>query len=359
MKQNNFKKYLNKYAESIDINIQLYLTDWSKEYAQKAPRLIFLLSYLQEASVGGKRVRGTLICLVYSLFLRRELSSKEKGAILQVAVAYEIFQTAILAHDDIIDQSAQRRDKPTLYQQLGGKHYGISQTISLGDLAFFMAYKIMAECDFPGDVKTKAIAFFSESITQTVLGQMLDVELTQKKNIYNQDLIDEIKNVYLLKTAYYTFVAPLTIGAILAGSDKKLLEQIKRFGENIGIVFQINDDIADIFEKQETSNKDRGADIKEGKITLLFAKAMQNPNPEQSRVLSKHYGKALIDAKDVAKIQKVFEQTGALSFVQTLADQLEKDARDTVTKMSVSEADKEIFEEIVDYVSGKEKIVHE
>jgi geranylgeranyl diphosphate synthase type I len=355
MKDMTFKNYLKKNVTLINLELKDLFDLWSNEVVQISPRLKSLITVLQDGSQGGKRIRGVLVTLGYALAAQKKLSSKEEKNILRIAVAYEIFQTSILAHDDIIDKSELRRGKPTLYHQLGNNHYGISQTISIGDLGFFMAYKIIAESLFLSENKNKAIAFFSNSITQTVLGQMLDVEFAHQKIKITDDLLEEILKVYKLKTAYYTFVAPLSLGAILGGVDKKVLENIKTFGENVGVLFQLHDDSSDIFPESKKTNEEIGVDIKEGKMTLLYAKAMQNATAAQHHVLSEHYGKALIEKNTISEIQKVFRDTGALDYTLTLVDTFENAAREIIPSISKDKETQQMFHEIVDYVSGKEK----
>ncbi len=354
MKNETFKNYHKNNAIKISEEIDTYFSLWIKNNIQLAPRLEPLLTTLREAVKGGKRIRGTLVSLGYSLVLEKQLTLKEEKAIIQVAVAYEIFQTAILAHDDIIDKSELRRGIRTLYQQLGGNHYGISQTISLGDLGFFIAYKFIAEAQFEEHLKIKALAFFSDSLTKTVLGQMLDVEFSNKKIEHSEDILQEIIQVHKLKTAYYTFVAPLSLGSILAGADEKYLESLKRFGENVGILFQLQDDMKDIFGEFKNAKKDIGGDIKEGKITLLYAKAMQNANPTQRLVLSKYYGKALGDKEALSEIQTVFIETGAHVYVQSMIEKFENEARKIIPQIVKEKSKQRMLKEIVDYVAGKE-----
>lgn len=358
MKDSNFKIYLKNNVDSINKELESLFNIWRTEIDQLSPQLTLLLSLLQEGSKGGKRIRGALVMLGHSLASPKKLSSKDQKAILQIAVAYEIFQTAILAHDDVIDKSELRRGRPTIYQQLGNNHYGISQTICIGDLGFFITYKLIAESQFPDTVKTKATGFFSDALTKTILGEMLDVEFAHKKIDMHEDVFEEIVKVYKLKTAYYTFIAPLSLGAILAGADAKLLKNIKLFGENLGILFQINDDIADIFDNQTISNKDQGADIKEGKLTMLYVKALQSANNEQRRVLKKYYGKSRLDEKVIAEIQNVFIQTGALRYVEILAENFENKTRQIIPHIAKQKSVQQILNEIVDYVSRKEKISH-
>ena len=359
MKDNNFKNYHKKYVSKIDLAIESYFDKWNNEVAQISPRLLPLLTVLQEGCKGGKRIRGVLVALGYSLFTDASSNSEKEKAITQVAVAYEIFQTAILAHDDIIDKSELRRGMPTLYQQLGNNHYGVSQTICIGDLGFFTAYKIISETAFPDALKIKAISFFSDSITKTLFGEMLDVEFAHKKVDVAEQLLTEVLTVYALKTAYYTFVAPLSLGAILAGADENVLRQIKTFGENVGVLFQVNDDINDIFGDTNTTKKDIGADVKEGKITLLYAKAMQLANAKQHDDLSKLYGKALIDEKTLKEVQKIFVETGALAHVTSLAETYEAKARAAIETISQEKSTQQLLHQIVDFVSEKKKESHD
>ncbi|MGH7204083.1 MAG: polyprenyl synthetase family protein [Candidatus Levyibacteriota bacterium] len=354
MKNKGFRNYYKNAANKISLEINAYLSLWIKNNIHISPRLGPLLTALGEGAKGGKRIRGMLVILGYSLALQKSLTSKEEKTILQVAVAYEIFQTAILAHDDIIDKSELRRGIRTLHHHLGGNHYGISQTISLGDLGFFIAYKIMAEIQFSEHLKTKALAFFSDSLTKTVLGQMLDVEFSHKKFALSENLLQEIVQMYKLKTAYYTFIAPLSLGAILAGADETFLASIKVFGENVGVLFQLQDDLSDIFDNSKDTKKDSGADIKEGKITLLYAKAMQNANTTQRNILDKYYGKALTDKKTLSEIQKVFIQTNARTYIQTMIEKYEHDARTVIPAITKKKNEQQMLHEIIDYVCGKE-----
>ena len=238
-----FKNYLEKTAKEIDREIEKILKGWRDEVKNISPKLVPLLDLFIKSCQGGKRIRGVLVKLGYEL-----IRSKEKK-ILKVAAAYEIFHAAILAHDDIIDQSPTRRDQPSLYKQfsamaeksfassalkaLGGDHYGISQAICLADAGFFLAIKIIAESKFEEQFKNQAVSLFSKTMVDTAIGQMLDISHGERELVAKY------------KTARYTIAGPLKIGAVLAGANGKLVKLLDNFGENLGIAFQIRDDILD------------------------------------------------------------------------------------------------------------------
>lgn len=209
-----------------------------KKHIQKiSPNLLTLFEYFIAANKGGKKIRGFLVRLGYGIgsgkwsldFARdREVGSGKAREVTQVAAAYEILHTSILAHDDIIDKSPTRRGQPALY-----KSVGVDQTITLADLGFFLSMKIISESKFDEKLKNQALRMFSQTMVDTAIGQMMDVAHGDSEKIA------------LLKTARYTIAGPLKLGAILGGAEAELIRELGEFGESLGIAFQIQDDILD------------------------------------------------------------------------------------------------------------------
>ncbi|MBI3109469.1 polyprenyl synthetase family protein [Candidatus Daviesbacteria bacterium] len=206
----------------MDKELDRLLNEW-KGYAGKInPNLLPLINKFILSCKGGKRLRGKLVVLGY------QLAKQGEKEILKVAAAYEIMHSAILAHDDIIDQSPLRRGRPSLH-----KSVGVEQAITLADLGFFLAIKIIAESKFEDKLKIKALGMFSKIMVDTAIGQMLDIQKGDSLTIRK------------LKTAQYTVAGPLQLGAVLGGAKRNLLDQLDKFGENLGVAFQIRDDILD------------------------------------------------------------------------------------------------------------------
>ncbi len=237
--------------------------------------------------------------------------------ILDAAAAFEIFQTSILAQDDVIDKSMTRRLKPTLHQSLGGDHKAISQTICLSDVGLFTAYRLMSTLMIEDALKIKALNLFSQTLTQTVFGEMLDIEAP----FLGRDFTDEDSyKIALLKTARYTVSGPLMVGAILAGAKTEILKELQLYGDSLGIAFQIQDDILGVFGDEGKTGKSASSDIKESKATLLIAYAQKQADKEQKEVLKKYYGNEEIDDSGVKQIRMVFEKTGALDYANKQAE---------------------------------------
>lgn len=347
-----FKHILAESAEDIDKHLDAFFTKWTSETAEISSHLRLLVQVLWDACKGGKRVRGALIHFGYTLAHKDGANKLSPSEILSIAVAYEIFQTAILIHDDIIDKSQTRRGKPTVYTQLGGDHYGVSQAICIGDLGFFLAFRLLSEASIDAEIKNKVIAFFSNSTMQTVLGEMLDVEFAFKKELANQE---DILTIYRYKTAYYTIVAPLTLGAILAGADEKLISKLKVYGEHVGITFQVQDDCTDIFGA--TSNKDLAGDIREGKDTLLYHEAKALANAEQMSILEKYYGKSTVTDPEIVAIQKVFREIGVLDTSLAFAQEQSDKAKAVVPEITEHKEQQGVLVELADLFVEKIKIL--
>jgi geranylgeranyl diphosphate synthase type I len=333
----HFNEFLKQSTREIDSAIEIFFSTWSKEITHISPRLVPLISALHTACAGGKRIRGSLVLLGYALAAGNVTSQKKE--VLKIAVAYELFQTAILAHDDIIDKSPTRRGKPSLHNHLGGDHYGMSQAICLGDLSFFMTYRLVSESQFADTIKNKLTTYLSNSFLDTVAGEILDVAK------------GDVLTIYRLKTAYYTFVAPLTVGAMLGGATADVMTAIRVYGENLGIAFQIRDDIRDVFGNEASMKKEIGGDIREGKNTLLFMKAMQNANAKQKKILEEWYGNDAIGQKELASIREVFRETGALDFAEQLSKDYCRKAQQAVSDITSDAKIRQLLQELIKYIN--------
>ncbi|HZE87392.1 MAG TPA: polyprenyl synthetase family protein [Methylomirabilota bacterium] len=274
------------------------------------PYLSPLLKTFKESVSGGKMIRGFLVMLGYSI-----ATEKSNAAIYPITAAFEILHASLLIHDDIIDKSLLRRGKKTVHYKLGGTHYALSQSICLADMGFFIANKTIATSDFPSALKIQALTFFSEMMVNTIAGEMLDVRFSQMKNKKKRDVL----LIHKLKTAYYTIIWPLIIGATLGGAKKTTHDALALFGESLGLAFQIHDDILGVFGEEHIIGKSAISDIAEGKNTLLITHALQKASEEQKKILKTYYGKGTLTKKQHKTIKKIFIETGSLAYSQQQA----------------------------------------
>jgi geranylgeranyl pyrophosphate synthase len=307
----NFDEYLKINAILVDKKLEMILKTYAESFGKNNPVLGEKFQEFINASRGGKRLRGVLVLLGYKI-----AGGANVKKVLDAAAALEIFQTAILAQDDFIDKSKTRRDKPSLHQALGGDHKAISEAVCLSDLGFFISFKLL------GNSGAKVFEVFSQSLMDTVLGEMLDIDL-----LYGESSEQDSLKIAMLKTASYSFSAPLVIGAILGAGDKGLLQKLEKFGTNAGIAYQIQDDVLGVFGEEKILGKSTDSDIKEGKVTLMITQALKFANTGDRKILQSIYGKKSVTREEKNILKSLLVKLGAFDYAKSRTSEYFKKAR--------------------------------
>ncbi|MBI2103627.1 polyprenyl synthetase family protein [Candidatus Woesebacteria bacterium] len=343
------KAYLKDYAATAEIYLKSYFGKKIRQAKKIDPVAADALSILEKYIEGGKKIRGALTVLGYQLAGGKDLKS-----ILPVSVALEIVHSSILIHDDFIDRDLTRRGKPTVHSIYGkkrGGHYGASMAVVVGDVGIFLTHQIFAESNFAKVKVTKALSEFDRFLVNTGYGELMDIEFDFKKII----TWDDIAKVRIYKTAHYTFVTPLIVGAILGGAEDKVLKAIKSYGESVGLAFQLRDDILGVFGNEDETGKSAESDIKDGKRTLLFAKAYELAGTGDKDFLKKYYGSAELDKNKLRQIRQIFEKSGALDFTQEKAWDYTLRGKSFVGKITNNPKYKSLLSDLADLMVTREK----
>lgn len=215
---------------------------------------------------GGKRIRPHLTIVGYG-------SADDR--IIPVAAAQELIHIAMLMHDDIIDQDDMRHGianingrYSTHYREYvspqRAMHYANSAGILAGDCMLSEAYQVISSSSFDASVTRKLINQLHLSIFEVIGGELLDVEASFVQGVD----FDPLK-IYRYKTASYSFIGPLISGAYCAGTDEREVEKLRTFATNLGIAFQIQDDLLGVFGDEQETGMSSLSDLREGKETLL------------------------------------------------------------------------------------------
>jgi geranylgeranyl diphosphate synthase, type II len=284
-------------------------------------RALINLSYNSEAqklidpvrhvlSKGGKRLRPVLALMSCNLF-----TDKIDDAIMP-AIGLEVFHNFTLVHDDIMDQAPVRRGLPTVHQK-----WNTSQAILSGDVMAFVANECILQT--PSANLVKVFRSYNKAAVEVCVGQQLDMDF-EKAAIVRQD---EYLRMIELKTAVL-LAASVKIGAIIGGADDKDSELMYEFGKNLGLAFQIQDDLLDVWGDVKLFGKTAGGDIVANKKTFPFVKAMETATGEQLKQLQELF--TLRDADPEEKIRKVIEIFDQLN----IKDITEILAYDYITKLS-------------------------
>ena len=312
------------------------------------PIVVNLLKSFQDYARGGKMLRGALTVLGYKMS-----GGTNTKAIIPVSLGIELLHNFLLIHDDVIDKDDLRRGKPTIHKKYsdGGHHRGISYAIITGDIGAFLGYELIVASSFPKEKIIRALACLNDYLVKTAYGQILDIEFDSKKNI----TWDEILKVRTYKTAYYTFAMPLSVGAILAGAEKSKLSAIEKYSLPIGIAFQLVDDVLGIFGNINVTGKSNESDIKDGKKTLLFARALELANKKEKQFLSELYGSNKITKENIEKIRNIIRKSGAVEASFSQAEELIRKGKHNIKDMTDISKYQKTLGSLADYTISRKK----
>jgi len=295
---------------------------------------------------GGKRIRGILIMLGYYL------NNNDITYSMPLASAYEFFQTSILIHDDIIDNDNVRRGEKTIpfynkeKYKIDDMNTYNSIGLCIGDLGLYFGNKIISD-NYEGKDLNNVLSLYNKTVIDTIRGEILDVMIPfkEKNNLKIKDLEKEIMNVYSLKTSYYTIVGPLSLGMKLGNFTDEEIKQLEKFSHNLGVAFQINDDLIGIYK--DDTGKVIGSDIEEFKQTILYS---YTKNTKYYDELMKYYGK-ILSADSLKRVREIFEESGAKDYAINLKNKLYSESREILNNIDFIEKDKkDILYGLVDYL---------
>lgn len=270
----------------MDINSEILQLNWKREpYGLYEP-----IEYTLAA--GGKRVRPQLAMIASQMF-----GGKDEE-VLPAALALEVFHNFTLLHDDVMDKAEVRRGRTTVHVK-----WDENTAILSGDQMLIEAYKLLS--GVPTDKLPKVLQLFNKMATEICEGQQYDVDFESQEQV----TIDEYLKMIRLKTSVLLANA-LQIGAYIAGADEQAQEALYEFGINIGLAFQIQDDILDVWGDPKTFGKVVGGDISCNKKTFVYLKAMKRLGDEaKGNELQQWYSQVLKDnTTKIAAVKEIFEQ---------------------------------------------------
>lgn len=257
--------------------------------------------------MGGKRIRPTLLMLAYNLY------AEDIERALMPAMAVEIFHNFTLLHDDIMDNAAVRRGRPSVHAK-----WGENVAILSGDAMLILAYSYLQRTN--SERLSAIFERFNKMAAEVCEGQQFDMdfETQQKVSVVDYMRMIELKTAALL-------AGSAIIGALLAGASDHDCQHLYNFAREVGLAFQLQDDLLDSYGDERLGKK-IGGDILEGKKTILMIEAFSRASEEQREVLrTTHLRKDLSDAEKISKIKALYDELGVPERVeQQIAQKFQK-----------------------------------
>lgn len=318
-----------------------------------------LLDSIRQLSTGGKRLRALLCYWGW----RGAGGAANDPRVVRAGAAIELFQSAALIHDDIIDRSATRRGAPAVHKQFENMHaeqgwrgdrnlFGMTGGIIAGDLCLSWSEAMFSSIGTEAAAGFEARRIFDLMRTEVMAGQYLDV-LGEVVGSEDYDLaLSRAHNVIRYKSAKYSCEHPLALGGALAQELKasqanRLVDSYRAFALPLGEGFQLRDDVLGVFGAPEETGKPAGDDLKEGKRTVLVALTEKNTSPEERALLNDSLGKQDLSLEDIEKLRSMIEDSGALAEVEKIIAQTQATVSAELNDMELEPLVKQALEAIV------------
>jgi geranylgeranyl diphosphate synthase, type I len=278
----------------------------------------------------AKRVRPTL--LVAGWALASGGMGQVPDGVREFAAGLELLHTFMLVHDDVADRAATRRGGPTLHRVLAAGKTGDDLAVVLGDHLYALSVETMLGSGLPASAR--ATKYMMAICRHTAAGQYLDLDLTRAP-LDEVNLFQTLKVAHL-KTAKYGFVAPLVAGAMLGGASDELIEALERVGRQVGMAFQLRDDLIGLFGDDKVAGKDGGGDFVEGKRTFPVIAAWTRADDAGRAELEALWHEPNKTPTHLARARALVKQHGGDAATERVISRMTRGARRTLAALPSS-----------------------
>lgn len=336
--------HLKEFKQQFDIHFFSFVDKKILEYTTLLldDQTKSLFDHVKKYLSGGKRLRpyGAYLAMI------------EQDHILQkkdwmLLVSLELIHVLALVHDDIIDRSVDRRGVQSLHTYIyslrtvtrgDAVHFANAQAMLVGDIIFAAAFQAILESEAPYNVQKK----IHQMLDEVILGQMLDVRLSYT-DFVSLDIIMQ-KSRY--KTALYTFSRPFEIGSLLVDAPLVLQNEFVAIGESLGMLYQLQDDILDVFDTKGELKKTLMNDIQEGQQTFVTHYFLEHASFLQKEEFLKYFGKS-ISKEDTVRLMDLFEEVGLRDIVMQELHVSFQNVTALINQSSIQQGVKQILLDLV------------
>ncbi len=321
---------------AIDAELERFLAAERNRLPEATP-LLEEISRIVRA--GGKRLRPSFCYWGY-----RAAGGAHGEPILRAAAGLELLHTFAVVHDDIMDNSDERRGEPTTHVVQGANF-----ALLVGDLALVLADAAFTESGFPADVLSQAFHAYSRMRRHVIAGQYLDLISSGKADIP----VSEARRIATLKSGGYTVQEPLVIGCALAGASAAFTERVASFGRPLGEAFQLRDDLLGTFGDRSSMGKPVDSDIREGKRHVLYAQTVERlTEPERTFFVERWGAGDALLPEEIDRLRTLIETSGGLAATHELLAELVKEAMVALDALDIEDVSRAALLELAAVASG-------
>lgn len=334
----------------VDAELLAYFNARKEEAIQIGPRYEALWNTLSQLVLaGGKRFRPYMIMLAFSAY-----SDDEPRTIMKAAIAQELLHSAMLIHDDIIDRDDTRYGVKNIFGQyqslyaplvsdpMEKYHYSVSAALLAGDALLSDAHAALWQLPTTPERTRKAHDIFSKAVRTVIGGELIDTEAA----ILPKGVVLP-HQIALSKTASYSFVSPLLMGAVLAGAPESELSRLRTIAENVGVAYQLRDDLLGVFGDESQTGKSTASDIREGKYSTLVEVFESTATIDQKAIFAKAFKHTLATPEELEAARSALKASGADTEIERLIQSLRETALQDIQLLNLAPEARQALEHCI------------
>lgn len=339
-----YKPRIDERVAELGTMLAMHGLAWAEDASTRLPAFI----------KKGKGVRSALLLGTIEALSGNDVSDDD----ISLAAALEYLHSALLIHDDLIDHDELRRGEPSAHKQYEAiakqqgyaspRAYGESIALCLGDVAIFSAYLFLSRLSYDPSTKDELAQTISREFLTVGYGEMDDIDLTYANTMPN---IHRVMTMYRYKTARYTFSLPLLLACIVTHQDKAVRHTLESLGEDLGVIFQLTDDMLTLVGNQDVVGKTVGNDIEENKKTLYAVLLHERANDADKKTLRAIFGKKSLARQDLKAIIELVDRYDIRESLQEIINDIVKTARSKIAMTPFPT----FFEEMLAFLLSREK----
>jgi geranylgeranyl diphosphate synthase, type I len=323
--------------DSIDSELESFLAA-RREAIPESADLIAEIHRL--ISAGGKRLRPSFCYWGF-----RAGGGMDCPEIARAAASLELLHTFAIVHDDIMDDSDERRGEPTSHIR-----HGLGFALLVGDLALVLADELFVNAGFSPDVVMRAWSGYSVMRQEVIAGQCLDVLNARRLEISEP----EARRVAVLKSGRYSIEKPLVIGGLLATAGDEFVNAISEFGDPLGEAFQLRDDLLGVFGDRDTIGKPVDSDIREGKRNVLFAATARLLQGETRSFFIDRWGGESLNHEEIERLRSLIDDSGARAAAESMLWDCRQTSDRALAGMAIPDDARAALEDLADQATQRD-----
>ncbi len=338
------------YIAAVALKLDSFLAEKHQLLARISPETLVLIDSIKTLVTGGKRMRALLCYWGW----RGAGGSPDSTAIIEAGAALELFQSAALIHDDIIDRSDTRRGGPSVHKRFSTLHteqkfsldeerFGHAAAILTGDLCLSLSEEMFSRIESGGSHRAREV--FNIMRTEVMAGQYLDIlEEVSGPSKPHETAVARAFSIIRYKSAKYSSEHPLALGGALAGAEEAMLTSYSAFALPLGEAFQLRDDVLGVFGDPAKTGKPAGDDLREGKRTVLVGLTIDSAMTHERDFFDQNLGRQDLTEAEVERLCTIMVDSGALERTEEMIAQLSAEAFAALAELPVSTEVREALE---------------